>query len=99
VNIFSEVTFTCNAKGYPLPTINWILNNEAVWNDSNTIVNSSQKGAQDCSLDAFGNTCVSSSRLTIRRTLPFHTNTYSCMAMNAGGNDIRSFRLTVKGMR
>ena len=97
MSIFSAITVTCSAKGYPLPTIHWILDNEAVRNDSNTIVTSLYP--QDCSFKSHGNACTSSSTLHIRSTLPFHSVTYKCMAVNVAGNEIKDFKLIVKGMK
>ena len=94
VSVFSAITVTCSAKGYPLPTIHWILDNEAVRNDSNTIITSLYP--QDC---PFKSACTSSSTLHIRNILPFHSVTYKCMAVNVAGNDIKDFKLVVKGMK
>ena len=86
---------TCDAKGYPPPQINWILRNEVVKNDSNTIITYNDH----CPINDYDRKCVSSSTVFISNTLPFHNAMYSCMAINSAGKSTESSELTITGMK
>ena len=94
VTVLNSTMITCHAKGYPAPTLYWMLSDKVVKNDSNNTIVS----YENCSSSGNDSSCESSSTLYIKHTLSFHNGTYSCVAINSAGNDTKSVELSVKGM-
>ena len=95
MTVLDSTMINCHAKGYPAPTLYWMLSDKVVKNDSNNTIASYY---ENCSSSGNDSGCESSSTLYIKHTLSFHNGTYSCVAINSAGKDIKSVELSVKGI-
>ena len=79
-------SFTCQATGGPVPTINWYFNNALLAN-----------GAKHTISETSVNTTTINSILTIMSVESSDVGTYTCNATNVVSSDISSGVLTVNG--
>ena len=78
-------SFTCQADGEPLPTINWYFNGDLLVIGMEHMISVSS------------NTTTNSSTLTIMNVQSSDVGTYTCNATNVVSNDTSSGVLTVNG--
>ena len=79
-------SFTCQATGEPVPTINWYFNNALLAN-----------GAKHTISETSVNTITINSTLTIMSVESSDVGTYTCNATNVVSSDTSSGVLTVNG--
>ena len=79
-------SFTCQATGEPVPTIDWYLNSVLLAN-----------GTKHTISETLVNTTTTNSRLTIMSVESSDVGTYTCNATNVVSSDTSSGVLTVNG--
>ena len=88
INEGNSTSFTCQAIGEPLPTINWYFNDNSVDD-----INTTNYTTSTMSL----NTTTISSTLTIMNVQSSDVGTYTCNATNRISTETNSGVLTVNG--
>ena len=84
-----EVTFTCEALGFPPAQVGWSKNGTSLSNSSQNTVHSVTEDN--------GITLLTRSTLTIRDLRLADSGDYACSASNGRTSDTSSFHLSVNG--
>ena len=84
----TQFTLTCNATGYPVPSVEWTLNGTSYTIRNSSVVTVMTTG------ELRSNTSV----ITVTNAIDSDTGLYECVATNVVNNDTQSATVTVQGL-